>query len=332
MSRPVDGLGGRRVLVTGGAGAIGGNLVRAMAESGAGPITVVDDLSSGYHWNLPPVPGLRFVEGSITDPAALDRGFAREPEIVFHLAAQFANQNSVEHPERDLVVNGLGTLRVLQRCLEGGVGRVVFAGSGCALASPGGAAGEAAGPGQLTTPYQITKLLGEHYAAFFHLHHGLPVVRPRLFNVYGPGEVPGRYRNVIANFLYRAIQGLPLVITGTGAETRDFCWVGDAVDALVAAATSEAAVGRAFQVASGREVSIGDLARAVIRLTGSTSPIEHAPRRDWDHKDRLRGDPGPARELLGVEPGAVSLEEGLRRTADWMWVNWERVERDADFE
>ena len=320
------------VLVTGGAGAIGSNLVAALARAGAGPIGVVDDLSGGFRWNLPQVPGLVFVEGSITDPDALAEAFAIRPRRVFHLAAQFANQRSVDDPEGDLRVSGLGTLRVFQACVDVGVERVVYAGSGCALSSPDGtAAGAAAEPGQLTTPYQITKLLGEHYATFFGAHHGLAVARPRLFNVYGPGEVPGRYRNVIANFLHRALRGRPLVITGTGAETRDFCWVGDAVDALLAAGTADAAVGRAFQVASGHETAIADLAAAVVRATDSSSRIEHAPRRGWDHKPRLRGDPTTARELLGLAPPAVSLDEGLARTAAWMRGNRERIERDAEF-
>jgi nucleoside-diphosphate-sugar epimerase len=319
------------VLVTGGAGAIGSNVIVELARLGAGPIAVIDDLSGGFRWNLPDVPGLSFVEGSITDPSALAAAFAVRPRRVFHLAAQFANQRSVDDPEGDLRVSGLGTLRVLQACVEVGVERVVYASSGCALTSVEGAAGGAAAPGQLTTPYQITKLLGEHYATFFGAQHGLAVARPRLFNVYGPGEVPGRYRNVIANFCFRALRGLPLVITGTGAETRDFCWVGDAVDALLASGTATAATGHAFQVASGRETPIAALAAAVVRATGSDSPIEHAHRRDWDHKPRLLGDPTTARELLGVEPGTVSLEEGLGQTVEWMQANWARIERDADF-
>lgn len=321
----------RAVLVTGGAGAIGGNLVRALAVAGASPVTVIDDLSSGFRWHLRDVPQVRLVEGSITDQEALARAFDPAPEVVFHLAAHFANQNSVDHPERDLEVNGLGTLRVLQRSLEAEVTRVVSAASGCALANGGGAVAGAAEPGTLTTPYQITKLLGEHYAAFFCGHHGLPVARARLFNVYGPGEVPGRYRNVITNFIHRALTGQPLVITGSGDETRDFCWVGDAVDALLAGGLRDAAIGRAFDVASGREVAIGDLAELVLEVTGTQVPIQHAPRRDWDHKPHLRGDPTPARQLLGLGPGAVSLEDGLRRTVAWFRDNWDRIQRDADF-
>jgi len=322
---------GRSVLVTGGAGAIGGNLVRAIGAAGAARVTVVDDLSSGFRWHLDGLPDVQLIEGSITDPEILGRAFLTGPSVVFHLAAHFANQNSVDHPERDLRVNGLGTLRVLQAALDAVVDRVVVAASGCALATGDGPANGAAEPGTLTTPYQITKLLGEHYAAFYHLHHQLPVVRARLFNVYGPGEVPGRYRNVIANFVYRAMTGQPLVVTGSGDETRDFCWVGDAVGALMACGVRPEAVGRAIEVASGREVAIRDLAEGVLTATGADVPVEYVPRREWDHKPRLCGDPSAAQELLGIDPGSVSLEEGLTRTVEWFRENWDRIERDADF-
>ena len=324
-SRDTEAYRGRTVVVTGGAGAIGANLVRALGACDPTAIVVIDDLSSGFRWNLPDLECLRFVHGSITDPAALERAFAEPPSVVFHLAAQFANQNSVDHPESDLHVNGLGTLRVLERAAAAGMARVVYAGSGCALAAEDGGGGEAGAPGQLTTPYQITKLLGEHYAAFFHRQRGLAVARPRLFNVYGPGEVPGPYRNVIPNFIDRALRGRPLRITGTGAETRDFCWVGDAVDAFMRAGVDDAAVGRAFHVASGREVAIADLAEKVLRATGADVPIEYVDRRSWDHRLRTCGDPTDARRILGLNPGTVSLDEGLARTVAWFRRHGARI-------
>ena len=214
---------GKKVLVTGGAGAIGSNLTKALVELGA-QVIVVDDLSSGQIWNVPSSPNVLFVKGDILDEVILKRVFFERPQIVFHLAAFFANQNSVDHPERDLMVNGMGTLRMLEYSVFNRVERFVYASSGCAIYGSDMPLPlkEDFVTMHLSTPYQITKMLGELYCNFFHHHYELPVVKPRFFNSYGPGEVPGQYRNVIPNFIYWAIKGLPLPITGTGEETRDF--------------------------------------------------------------------------------------------------------------
>jgi len=213
----------KTILVTGGAGAIGSNLTRRLAELGA-QVIILDDLSSGVRWNVPSLPGILFVEGDILDEVKLKRVFFERPQIVFHLAAFFANQNSVDHPERDLMVNGMGTLRLLEYSVFTGVERFIYASSGCSIygsESPLPLREELISL-HLSTPYQITKMLGELYCNFFYHHYGLKVVKPRFFNSYGPGEVPGQYRNVIPNFIYLALQGQPLPITGTGEETRDF--------------------------------------------------------------------------------------------------------------
>ena len=122
----------KTVLVTGGAGAIGSNLTRRLAELEA-RVIVVDDLSSGQIWNVPSVANVLFVKGSILDEVILKRVFFERPQVVFHLAAFFANQNSVDHPERDLMVNGMGTLRMLEYSVLTGVERFVYASSGCAI-------------------------------------------------------------------------------------------------------------------------------------------------------------------------------------------------------
>ena len=121
----------------------------------------------------------------------------------------------------------------------------------------------------LSSPYQITKMLGELYCNFFQHHYDLPAVKARFFNSYGPGEVPGQYRNVIPNFIYLAMQGQPLPITGTGEETRDFTFVGDIVDGLLRAGHFEAAVGQEFNLASGAETRIIDLAEMINRKVGN---------------------------------------------------------------
>jgi UDP-glucose 4-epimerase len=322
---------GKTVLVTGGAGAIGSNLSYALAELGA-QVFILDDLSSAERWNVPSLPGILFIEGGILDEVELKRVFFEGPQIVFHLAAFFANQNSVDHPEQDLMVNGMGTLRVLEYSVLTGVDRFVYASSGCSIYGS-----EAPLPLReefmsmhLSTPYQITKMLGELYCNFFSHHYGLKVVKPRFFNSYGPGEVPGQYRNVIPNFIYWAMKGLPLPITGSGEETRDFTYVGDIVDGLLRAGVVASAVGQEFNLASGQETRIIDLANWINTATGSTAGVHVAARRKWDTKSRLLASIDRARELVGYEP-RTSFEEGLQTTIQWFRDHWDKIEAAARF-
>jgi UDP-glucose 4-epimerase len=327
-----DTYAGRTVLVTGGAGCIGSNLVSALAAAGAARVFVVDDLSSASRWNIPDHPAVRFIQGSVLDGETLRSAFSERPEYVFHLAALFANQNSVDHPEQDLLVNGLGTLKMLEFTQLVGVRRFVYASSGCSVYG-------SKAPLPLTedfvsldldTPYQITKLLGELYCNYFSNYYKVPVVRTRFFNVYGPGEIPGRYRNVIPNFLYWAMRKEALPITGTGEETRDFTYVGDIVHGLLAAGTSEAAVGEAVNLASGREVSVQTLATLVNGITDNSAGVRYVGRRSWDHITRRRASVEKAGQLLGYHPG-TDFETGVRRTREWFMTHWDRIAQDARF-
>lgn len=322
---------GKKILVTGGAGAIGSNLTRALAELGAS-VTILDDLSSADRWNVPSLPGILFAEGEITDEIKLKRVFQERPSIVFHLAAFFANQNSVDHPESDLTVNGMGTLRLLEYSVLSGVEKFVYASSGCSIygsAAPLPLKEEFMSM-HLSTPYQITKMLGELYCNFFHHHYGLPVVKTRFFNSYGPGEVPGQYRNVIPNFIYWALKGQPLPITGNGDETRDFTYVGDIVDGLLRSGYYQEAVGEDFNLASGKETRIKDLADRINRSTGNSAGVKFAERRQWDTKSRICASVDRARELIGYEPG-MPFEEGLQEAIRWFHDNWERIDASARF-
>jgi len=213
-----------------------------------------------------------------------------------------------------------------------GVERFVYASSGCSIygsESPLPLREEFMSM-HLSTPYQITKMLGELYCNFFYNHYGLKVVKPRLFNSYGPGEVPGQYRNVIPNFIYWAMKGLALPITGTGEETRDFTYVGDIVDGLLRAGVMESAVGQEFNLASGKETRIIDLAHMINELTGNKAGIRFVQRRKWDTKNRLLASIDKARKLIGYNPN-TSLEEGLAHTIRWFQDNWERIEASARF-
>lgn len=320
------------VLITGGAGAIGSNLTRTIAGLGAKIVIVLDNLSSAERWNVPALSNVMFVEGDIRDEVKLKRIFFEKPEYVFHLAAFFANQNSVDHPETDLDVNGMGTLRLLEYSLFTGVKRFIYASSGCSIygSSAPLPLREEFMSLNLSTPYQITKMLGELYCNFFYNHYGLPVVKTRFFNSYGPGEIPGQYRNVIPNFIYWAMKGDSLPLTGTGEETRDFTYVNDLIDGLLRAGYYEGAIGKEFNLASGKETKIIDLANRISDLTGNKAGIRFLSRRKWDTKSRLLASVDRAKALVGYVP-KTEFDEGLKRTVEWFKEKWDLIEQAASF-
>ncbi len=323
---------GSTVLVTGGAGSVGGNLVRRLASLNAKKVIVLDDLSSAYEWNLAKGKNVVFVKGSILDDAVLKRVFKERPEYVFHLAAHFANQNSVDNPEKDLLVNGLGILKVLEHAQLTEVKRFVYSSSGCGVYGL-----DSKMPFEehdisirLHTPYQVTKLLGELYTNYFYNLYHMPIVNARFFNVFGPGEVPGRYRNVIPNFMYWAMKKQPLPITGEGSETRDWTYVGDIINGLLAMGIKEEAIGEAINLGSGKEHRVVDMANMVNGLTGNEAGIKFVERRNWDVKTRLLSSIEKAHRILGYQP-MTSFEEGLRQVHEWFSTNWKDIDRTAEF-
>jgi nucleoside-diphosphate-sugar epimerase len=182
----------------------------------------------------------------------------------------------------------------------------------------------------LTTPYQITKMLGELYCNFYFNHYSLPVVKTRFFNSYGPGEVPGQYRNVIPNFIFWALQGKALPLTGTGEETRDFTYVEDIVEGVMRAGFYEKAIGNEMNLASGEETRIIDLANLINELTGNKAGIVSSTRRKWDTKSRLLASIDRARSVLGYEP-KTKFNEGLKNTIDWFRDEWDHIKSAASF-
>jgi nucleoside-diphosphate-sugar epimerase len=323
---------GKRILVTGGAGAIGSNLTQALARVGAKIVIVLDDLSSAERWNVPSLANILFVEGSILDEVKLKRVFFEKPEFVFHLAAFFANQNSIDHPEHDLMVNGMGTLKLLEYSVLTGVKKFIYASSGCSIYGSDAPLPlkEEFMSMHLSTPYQITKMLGELYCNFFYHHYNLKVVKTRFFNSYGPGEVPGQYRNVIPNFIYWAMQKKVLPITGTGEETRDFTYVGDIVDGLLRAGYFEQAIGEDINLASGQETKIINLAQMINKLVGNTKGVKFVEKRKWDTKARLLASVDKAKKIIGYDP-KTSFDEGLKNTIKWFQDNWDNINKSACF-
>ena len=322
----------KRILITGGAGCIGSNLIKALLKAEPEKIVVIDDLSASYEWNIPKDPKVIFMKGSILDEERMKRAFSYKPHFVFHLAAHFANQNSVDHPETDLLVNALGTLKTLEYANLVNVERFVFASSGCSVYGS-----QAPLPLRedfvslhLDTPYQINKLVGELYCNYFHDYYKLPVAIARYFNVYGPGEVPGRYRNVIPNFFWWAMHGQPLPITGTGEETRDFTFVEDIVDGTLRMGVIEEAVGEAINLASEKETRIIDLANWVNEITGNKAGVVFKPRRDWDKAIRRRASIEKAKKILGYEP-KTDMKTGLRKVYGWIKENRDKIEESVKF-
>lgn len=300
-------------LITGGAGAIGSNLATALIGAGQG-VTIIDDLSSG-HRNLVPAEA-RFIEGSIEDDGKLAEAFSGRPHFVFHLAALFANQNSVDHPERDLLVNGRGTVKVLEHALASEAQKLLFTSSSCVYGHKD-VMREDDTDFDLDTPYAVTKLLGEQYCKYWSRAHGLDTVIVRLFNTYGPHEYPGPYRNVVPNFFKLAMRGEPLPITGSGEETRDFNFVGDIVDGLLSAMQAKTPPGEVYNLAGGKDTRIIDLANQINELTGSLAGVTFKPRRGWDRVLNRRGDASKAAAAFGFR-GKTALSEGLARTFAWL--------------
>ena len=313
----------KKILVTGGAGAIGSNLVTTLLDRGC-EVVVLDDLSSGHASNLPQSPQLAFHRGSVVEEADLAKVFHQRYDVVFHLAAMFANQNSVEHPQQDLQVNALGTLKLLEWSKNTCAGRVVFSSSSCVYGGALGALHEDQPRDFRETPYGISKAMGEDYIHFYHEQHGVPMVILRYFNAYGPGEYPGRYRNVVPNFFARAMLGKPLVVTGTGDETRDFTYIADTVEGTIRAAEVEAANGQVINVGRGQETTIREIAERINAIVGNKAGIEYKPRRSWDHVSRRRASIDRAQRLLNYDP-MVPLEKGLELTYAWLHRNWKPV-------
>jgi len=323
---------GKTVLVTGGAGAIGSNLVKKLNELETNRIIIIDDLSSSYEWNIPQGSKIQFIKGDILDDEKLKWAFKCKPQIVFHLAAHFANQNSVDNPETDLMINGMGTLKVLEHSHLAGVERFVYSSSGCGIYGSDSKIPfeEHDVSMKLYTPYQVTKMLGELYTNYFHNLYELPITNARFFNSYGPGEVPGKYRNVIPNFFYWAMNKQPLPITGTGDETRDFTYVGDIINGLLAMVHYEKAIGEAFNLGTSREIRIKDLAGWINELIGNEKGIIFKERRDWDKKNRLLSSIEKAKRILEYKP-EMDFRKGLEKTAEWFGENWNDIKRNSEF-
>jgi UDP-glucose 4-epimerase len=299
-----------RVVVTGGAGFIGAHSCRALIEEGH-EVTAVDDLSHGKREAVPA--GAALIVIDVRSPQLAAEFERIRPDAVVHLAAQMDVRRSVADPIHDASVNVLGTVNVLAAARRGGARRFVFASSGGAVYGEQDAfPAPEQHPRRPASPYGVSKLCGEEYVELAR-REGLSGIALRYANVYGPGQDPMGEAGVVAIFLHKMLRGGDPVINGDGEQTRDFVYVGDVARANVLAVASDA--GGPFNVGTGVETSINEVARILARAAGYEKPIRHGPAAPGEQR-RSSVDPRAASERLGWEP-RVGLDEGLRLTADW---------------
>ena len=327
----------KKILITGGAGAIGSNLAYALSNlvGKNGLIIILDNLSATINrssWNVPNLKNIMFIKGDVRNDEMLRRVFQEKPSIVFHLAAFFANQNSVDFPEKSAQVDIIGTNKLLQLSSLTAVNRFIYASSGCAIygSSPKLPVSEDFISMYLTTPYQINKMAGEMYCNYYNHQFGLKTVNCRFFNSYGPGEIPGQYRNVIPNFIYWATKKQSLPITGNGAETRDFTNVLDLTQGLIKAGFYDEAIGQNFNLAAGKEITIKDVASLVNKATGNTASNQFIPSRIWDTKKRMLASITKAKKLINYKP-IMNFQEGFAANIKWFKMFEQEVLSQADF-
>jgi UDP-glucose 4-epimerase len=304
-----------RALVTGGAGFIGSHVVDALVARGD-EVVVLDDLSTGDRGRVPP--SAAFVEGSVADPATV-AGAIAGVEVVFHLGALGAVARSVDDPLASDRVNTRGTLSVLDAARVGGARRVVFASSSSVYGGADVVPTPEDAPLRPRSPYAVTKLAGEHYCRVYAELYALETVALRFFNVFGPRQSPrSAYAAVIPLFCRAVLDGVAPTVHGDGRQSRDFTYVGDVVEAVLAAAAAPAArcSGRAFNIAAGRSASLLDVLELLGTLTGTVPAAVHTEPRAGDVY-RSQADPSAARRELGVEC-RTSLRDGLASTLSWL--------------
>lgn len=329
-----------KILVVGGAGFVGSNLCKQLLQHNPRSLVIVDNLLSADISNVPDNDKVEFVFGSITDDAILD---ALDPglEYVFHLATYHGNQSSIANPLADHENNTLTSLKLFDRLSRfKQLKKVVYSAAGCAVAEKTYEQAEETpedAPVSLyhDSPYSISKLIGELYGNFYYTQYDFPIVKARFQNVYGPGEILGAgqwrgtvntvWRNVVPTFIYKALQKEALPLENGGNSSRDFIYVDDIVDGLIRCAVS-GKPGDVYNLASGVETSIRELAETINELTENPVAPNILPARTWDRSGKRFGSTRKSLDQLGFKAG-VSLRDGLKHTVDWTKENFGRINR-----
>jgi UDP-glucose 4-epimerase len=302
-----------KVLVTGGSGFIGSNLVRGLLEGGD-DVRVLDNFSTGNRANLAGL-DVEIVEGELRSYERVHNA-VRGVELVYHLGALGSVPRSVQDPLTSSAVNVEGTLNVLLAARDEGVRRVVFSSSSSIYGSSGELPRTETMAPDPISPYGVAKLAAERYCvSFSRVYHGFETVVLRYFNVFGPRQSPfSQYAAVVPLFVTAVRDGGPITIFGDGEQSRDFTYVVNVVDATIRAGTADGASGLIFNVAAGAPGTVNQLADLVGQILERPVEKEYRDPRPGDVRDSW-ADVQLAERVLGYRP-EVDLEEGLRRTIE----------------
>jgi UDP-glucose 4-epimerase len=301
-----------KVLVTGGAGFIGSNLVRQLVKDD-NDVTVIDNLLSGYRSNLDPFPQIRFIEGDIRDEALVAEAI-KGVEVIFHLAASVGNKRSIDHPLIDADINVMGTIKLLEAGRREGVRKIVASSSAGIFGELKTLPIKEDHPVEPDTPYGSSKLCMEKECLAYSKLYEIEAVCLRYFNVYGPNQRFDAYGNVIPIFAFKMLRGDQLTIFGDGNQTRDFINVNDVVQANIKAAMAIGSSG-AFNIGSGDRITINKLVDLLRVSSGFEPQVVYGPPRAGDVRHSL-ADISAARNIFGFIP-IVSMEEGLNEYMTW---------------
>jgi len=301
---------GKNILVTGGAGFIGSNLVDKLSPDNK--VVVLDNLFSGLLSNLEKSKDrITFVKGDVLDKG-LVKDIVAEVDYIFHFAAHVGNIRSIKDPAFDMEVNIRGTLNLLEACRNSNVKRLVYSSSGAIFGEAKYLPIDEEHPLNPESPYAVSKLAAEKYCFAFHKVYGVPTTALRYFNVYGPRQDTSEYANAISIFLSKTREGKPLTIFGDGKQTRDFIFVKDVAKANILVATHPAAVGEIFNIATGKENSIEQLVNLIKQVSAKESQVIYAAPRAGEVK-YSRANIEKAQRLLGYNP-ETDFKEGLLLT------------------
>lgn len=326
------------ILVVGGAGFVGSNLVHMLLKEDVREVVVVDNLISSDTSNIPSDDRVRFVFGSITDDRIL-AGLPEDLDYVFHLACFHGNQSSIADPFADHDNNTYTSLKLFDRLKDiRSLKKVVYAAAACAVAEKTYDAPTATTEDQPVTlyhdsPYSISKIIGELYGNYYFQRHKLPFVKARFSNVYGPREILGAgqwrgtvhtvWRNVTPTFIWRSLHGEALPLDNGGNASRDFIFVEDMARGLMACAL-KGEEGGVYNLATGKETTILNLANYINEFTGNKTSLDLKPARDWDRSGKRFASTEKAERELGFT-AQVDIREGLRRTVDWTKDNMDLI-------
>lgn len=304
----------QRIIVTGGAGFVGSNLVKMLAEDTNNEIIIIDDLFSGSIKNLRGL-NVEFIEGSVLDTRLLNKYISKD-SIVYHLAARNIIASTVE-PRKDLETNIEGTFNVLEAAKSNGAKRVLYTSTSSIYGNPKYLPINEEDSVSFLNFYSVSKFAGESYAKVFYDAYNLPITIVRYSNVYGNNQRPENpYSGVIGRFIDNAIRNTPLSIHGDGEQTRDFTYVEDACRATILAAKSDKAVGEVYNIGTGIETSVNLLAKLITEVTNSSSSIQYIEKRDIDNLRRRVMNVEKMRYQLKFTP-QFTLNKGLKKTIEW---------------